>query len=511
MDYQTSARSLSRRKECNLFASIQASIHLQSSLGSLSSSLHSLPLLVLSLYGSSCVYNLDIHCSTTESVKPFYDTIEAIIEEWGLEARDLIAMDETGISGESAPKERVIVSSDETRAYNRTTAFQKHTTMTHICRGNGQSLPPIFFLEDKSGLPEDMDVSSAPPGSLFTAQKKGYLEGEHMKQVLEHIINHTKDAERLDEESMSEDRANRRDMLLVIDGASQHLANNEAIDLAFANRIGIVILPHHTSHLTQVSDLSCFRPFKEGWSKAQLQFHSDHPDQAINNSNIVSLLSPVWKTATREENVISGFKRSGIWPFNPSVVLDVLPTEADLRAQCKAETPTPPPATSISFKLVPADLPTEQQLALLRDLVTKHYVFPSSSSALESSSSSSSSSTPSSCCCPCHTPAPLEVPKRKMVKPRKKKIQTGGELITAEGFRERVKKLEKQKQVNEEGEKKKEEKKKERAKRKNMTEEEKKEDRKRKQKEAREKKKEKEKEESDEEEEEDGGDDMDMY
>jgi hypothetical protein len=244
-------------------------------------------------------------------------------------------MDETGVSGESASRERVVVPKRETRAYQRTTAFTKHVTVIHICRGNGVSLPPVFIVQGE-GLVEDMQLDNVDSDAVITHQTSGYLTGELMVKVMEHIVKHTEDAlepgARAEDTVMDENgeqRARRREMLLIIDGAGQHTAALETTEYAFKHRIGILLLPVHTSHATQVSDLAVFRAFKQGWSSVQTQFHSDHPDQIISNANIISLLSPVWTTATRRENVIHGFKQAGIWPYNPGLVLDKLPSTSE--------------------------------------------------------------------------------------------------------------------------------------------------------------------------------------
>ena len=47
---------------------------------------------------------------------------------------------------------------------------------------------------------------------------------------------------------------------------------------------------------------------------------AEHPGQIVTKFQFCSLFLQAWYQAIRPETIISGFKKSGIYPFNPSAI-----------------------------------------------------------------------------------------------------------------------------------------------------------------------------------------------
>lgn len=112
-----------------------------------------------------------------------------------------------------------------------------------------------------------------------------------------------------------------RHILLIQDGHSSHMSI-EAIEYSKVNGIFILCLPSHTSHILQPLDIGVFKSFKTYFSKAGARYMADHPGCVITTDKLASLVADAWPHALTQLNIMSGFQKSGLFPFNPSVVDD---------------------------------------------------------------------------------------------------------------------------------------------------------------------------------------------
>ena len=89
----------------------------------------------------------------------------------------------------------------------------------------------------------------------------------------------------------------------------------ELIDYAILHEIIIVCLPAHSSHLLQPLDVAVFKSFKVFFSSAYRSFLHNNPGKVITIYNISQLVGEAWPKSLTPENLISGFRHSGIYPL----------------------------------------------------------------------------------------------------------------------------------------------------------------------------------------------------
>ena len=79
-------------------------------------------------------------------------------------------------------------------------------------------------------------------------------------------------------------------------------------------------LPPHTTHESQPLDASVFKPLKQNWQNACHKFVEKNPGRVITKYDFSPLLYEAWVNTMVPNNIMSGFKRSGIYPFNPKAL-----------------------------------------------------------------------------------------------------------------------------------------------------------------------------------------------
>ena len=141
-------------------------------------------------------------------------------------------------------------------------------------------------------------------------------------------------------------------MLLIEDGHGSHITL-DVIELARKNDIHLLCLPYHTSHILQPLDIGVFKSFKSGYSKACRKYIMENPGRVITSEVIASLVGETWAHSITPMNILSGFKKSGISPLNPSEVSDRMLTPAAIfkpsSDASSSSSLTPPTASSSSL------------------------------------------------------------------------------------------------------------------------------------------------------------------
>ena len=118
-------------------------------------------------------------------------------------------------------------------------------------------------------------------------------------------------------------------ILLMLDGHSSHY-NLDLVQSAAENDVIIFCLPPHTTADSQPLDTSCFGPLKVYWSEACRQFMFNNPGRVVSKFQFLKLFSEAWSKGISINNITSGFRSTGIYPFNRSAVLDILPQTAEV-------------------------------------------------------------------------------------------------------------------------------------------------------------------------------------
>lgn len=233
----------------------------------------------------------------------------ALLLPWKqLPCAQIYAADETGLSGDGSRTEKVIVPVGSRRVYRKSVGYYEHTSILHIANAAGDSLPSVWIFK---GTKLDIDLAQQmeqhSPLSAYGAQENGYFTAGHTLPVLRHIVQYA---------------VPQRPLLLIMDGASGHI-DGASLDYATSNDIHVLLLPSHCTHLLQVADVAIFRAFKQYWRnecskrRGEKRMECSREDVGIRRSDIIPLAVTAWNHACKPSNVISGFRRTGIYPYDP--------------------------------------------------------------------------------------------------------------------------------------------------------------------------------------------------
>lgn len=120
-------------------------------------------------------------------------------------------------------------------------------------------------------------------------------------------------------------------VVLLGDNLSSHFTQ-EVLSSAERNNITFACLPKNATHLTQPLDVGFYGPLKRRWREIldnwkQSQKKNSQTIQKDHFPRLLKKLTEVVAPNNYSQNLISGFKKCGISPFNSKEVLNRLPQE----------------------------------------------------------------------------------------------------------------------------------------------------------------------------------------
>lgn len=150
-------------------------------------------------------------------------------------------------------------------------------------------------------------LEGCTPGTDGTVSQSGWSNSEIFQTYLqEHFIRFAKGG------------SGDQKILLLYDGHRSHISPN-LIDWAVEHSIILYVLPPHTSHILQPMDVGCFGPFSKIYSNECQKFQRTHSG-SVNRYNVCSLACKAYTAALSPANLKGAFRRSGIYPFDPSAI-----------------------------------------------------------------------------------------------------------------------------------------------------------------------------------------------
>jgi hypothetical protein len=210
-------------------------------------------------------------------------------------------LDETGMPLDPTPPH--VIAGKGTKNPPAPASGDRSQITVLACCSARYALPPFVIFDRLSLRPELTD--GEVPGTIYGLSRKGWIDSELFELwFFRHFLAHAPPV---------------RPLLLLMDGHSSHY--QPAVIIRAAEE-GIILftLPPHTSHLTQPLDKGCFRPLKKHWRQECWQYITSNPGKVVTRYQFSKLFRVAWEKGLTLTNCISGFRTTGIFPFNRSAV-----------------------------------------------------------------------------------------------------------------------------------------------------------------------------------------------
>ena len=238
--------------------------------------------------------------SSPKVLDSYYDVLEQALVDNGLQdsPSQIFNMDETGMPLEP-DLPRVVAGKGQKHVSCITTGNKAQITVVAACNSAGYAIPPMVIFDRKTLKPE-MTVGEVP-GTMYGLSSSRWMDGDlfHL-WFTHHFLAHAPPA---------------RPLMLLLDGHSSHY-HPETIRCAAEEQVILFCLPPHTTHLTQPLDKGCFGPLKAYWKEECHHYMANNRGMVVTRFTFSQVFSRAWCRGMNMQNVIGGFKTTGIYPFN---------------------------------------------------------------------------------------------------------------------------------------------------------------------------------------------------
>lgn len=231
------------------------------------------------------------------NVQVFFDNLKKIMLKYQFGPDDIWNMDETAVTN------TVVARRDVKQIESLASAEEFLVTVACCVSATGKSIPPYFVFPTVRY--KDDFLQNGPVGSTGGSSISGWMKESNFDDFLSHFAGSTK----CSKQSPS---------LLLLHNHSSYLSV-KGIDYAEENGIVMLSFPPYCSHKLQPLDRTVYGPFKEHINSASESWVMQNPGKSMTIYDIPGLVARAFPLAATPENIQSGFRVSGIYPFNQEI------------------------------------------------------------------------------------------------------------------------------------------------------------------------------------------------
>jgi hypothetical protein len=253
-------------------------------------------------------------CASAEVIRNYFHELHHVLLENDLldKPQHIFNVDESGFSTEHRPPK--IVCGKQLKPQSVVSEKSKNVTIIGSANAIGNHVPPFYVFPGKRWM--DELLQDCTPGSDGDMSESGFVNrGLFEHYMTKHFSKHV-------------NLKSGNKTLVLYDGHKAHMSLT-LTDWAKENDVVLFVLPPHSSHLTQPLDVGIFGPMKHFfYSECKLYMHAN-PGMYITRYEIAKLTAKPYAKAFSPENIASAFKKAGIYPYCPEVIVetDTAPAE----------------------------------------------------------------------------------------------------------------------------------------------------------------------------------------
>ncbi|KAL7635492.1 UNVERIFIED_CONTAM: hypothetical protein RMT77_014561 [Armadillidium vulgare] len=233
-------------------------------------------------------------------------------------------MDEKGCCLTIHHQQTVLAKKRAKRVHLQSSEHAESVTIAGCVNAHGIAIPPMIIFKGRQLKQELYD--NLPPGTLVQKSRKGYMTNELFKDFLKHLAQYKSSGK----------------CLLIFNGAACHL-DLSIVEVADSLDIALYCLPSNTTHELQPLDKAVYRSFEHHWDSEVLTFMEQNPNKKLTKARFNSILSNVWSKSMTHNNIISGFRATGLYPLNPQAI-----PETSVAPSLLTEAPAPPVSDDVN-------------------------------------------------------------------------------------------------------------------------------------------------------------------
>ena len=246
-----------------------------------------------------------LQVATPERLAIWFNHLRGLQERYNITIANTYNMDETGIALGVCSNQAIIGTTATTSSYKATPENRKWVSIIETISAEGRRLQCLVIFKGQS-LQTTWFSLSEIPDYLYTVSMNGWTSNDIGLTWLKQIF--------LPQTATEDYR------LLLLDGHKSH-ATFEFMWTCYINRVVLVYLLPHSSHMLQPLDLACFSILKCRYRDQIANLARFDNASAVKKSRFIETYQKASNEGLSPYHIRSGWNAAGIHPWNPRKVI----------------------------------------------------------------------------------------------------------------------------------------------------------------------------------------------
>ena len=245
---------------------------------------------------------------TEKAIRDWFAEIPKLLGENAQYLNDsmrVFNMDEGGF--QLSPKTNLLIGERGKNTYEESARSNKKSITTLFAVNARGTFAPSLTIFKHACLPNRI-INAAPSGWGIGKSENGWMTAECFFEYLTNVFHPFLIKEEIP-----------LPVIIFLDGHASHFSI-ELSEFCSKNGIILVALFQNATHILQPLDVAVFGPMKAKRKLFCRQWRIDHEGQELNNENVPEALNSFIIDPSMASNIKSGFKNTGIFPFDANNV-----------------------------------------------------------------------------------------------------------------------------------------------------------------------------------------------
>ena len=240
----------------------------------------------------------------------WFDLFVQLKKQYNIEDCDTYNMDEKGFLQGIIPKLKVMIGRHEKKAYMTQPGNREWVSLIECVSMDGRRLTPFIIFKAKQLQKAWNDVLEE---GEITVSDNGWTDNTIGLVWLQKCFHPETEITRRGEYRM-----------LLVDGHASHITT-QAIQFCIDQKIILLCLPAHLTHILQPLDVGIFAPLAHAYKKGVLDRGELVAVYHIDKVEFLEIYQRARRIAITPTNVQKAWAKTGLSPFNPQLILSILP------------------------------------------------------------------------------------------------------------------------------------------------------------------------------------------
>jgi hypothetical protein len=222
-------------------------------------------------------------------------------------------MDEKGIIMGVLAKLKVICSRKHKKTRTTQQGSREWVSLIEYISSNGRVLSPYVIFKAKQLNKAWYDEFRKDGGGTCAVSDRGWTDDELCLEWFKIVF---------EPETTNIKKGEYR--MLLFDGHGSHLTR-QVVSYCLEKKIILLCLPSHSTHILQPCDVGVFGPLVDAYRRILTEKTRWGAGYSINKLMFLEILREARRQAFTEHNIKRSWEKTGLFPFDPKVVISSLP------------------------------------------------------------------------------------------------------------------------------------------------------------------------------------------